>query len=321
MGELLSFLSYKQKPEIPDISFVRHAQKKGGNGDISALGRLNSLKLGFDLASRLEGTNRMVLIDYGNIDRVLHTADEFQSPLEETGIDVQRRQKHELSGDSIFIDPESSELRRKVRDAFADNTYENKSADEKMGQLLLEWMDKGELGYGIADGTVSFHEARIVQAYWLAEAFGRIRESYRQQEASPVILRFTHEIQSFVIATFAEKRDRRGRVKETGEEIVRQRKGITKNLTGPSFYYHPRTDAFTVKLPRFNKNGNIHSYEELSVNEELIHELAKKAYSIPEAVLQTKYDESPSLLIRTMRRQIAKGHPIIPSIRQQPLAA
>lgn len=319
MGKLLELIRPNHTVEIPAAFYLRHAQKTGTNGDISVEGRISSLSHGLTLTDRLRKQDiPAVIIEDANVDRVRHTADNYQLAFTQAGIPLNREAKQELSRDAIFLNPDRSELRNRI---YATLGKKDADSDEKMGQLLLDWMDHGEEGYGMADGTVSFNQAQRVQAYWLQNAFRTMRENYQQDRSSPVLLRFTHEIQAFVVATLAEKRDRRGRVVKTGKDIVRERKGMTKNLTGPAFYYQPHRDTFIMKLPRYNRHGQVHDYEVFSVNEDSINQLAQQVYAVPDVVLESRYDSSPSLLVRTMRRQVAMGHPVISSVEQSSLAA
>lgn len=319
MGVLLELIRPRPTAEIPAAFYLRHAEKTGTNGDISVEGRINSLAQGLTLTERLrKQCICAVTIEDANVDRVRHTADNYQLALVQAEIPLKREAKTELSRDAIFLNPNKSELRNRI---YATLNKKDGDSDEKMGQLLLDWMDHGEEGYGMADGTVSFNEAQRVQAYWLQNALQTMRENYQQDKSSPVLLRFTHEIQAFVVATLGEKRDRRGRVVKAGKDIIRERKGMTKNLTGPAFYYQPDRDIFIMKLPRYNRHGKVHDYEVFSVNEEYINELSQQVYAVPDVVLESRYDRSPSLLVRTMRRQVAMGHPIIFSDEQDSLAA
>lgn len=290
----------------------RHGPKIEPNGDLTQEGILLAQQTGKELGTIVGNKQVHITILSGSIDRVHHTADNLAKGLASENIRSRRlNARLELSTSSIFLDPRQSQLLAIFRHQSiqaAEQSEEIQNAG--MQKALLTWMQRGIQGFGSGDGTVTFIQAQQIQAYWLRESMREVRTSYLTGNPLMVI-RVYHELQAFLIKTFAYKEKRRGE-RITGEDIVRSEYGKTNTLSGPQLYLfvdEKGNTIFRMKLEKKDKKGRKRP-EWFEVDEELINRLADAVYSIPPVITESKYDGSKSLLIRTMRRQLRMGYPM-----------
>lgn len=307
--EILHFptASREFSPTHAMIMAIRHGPKEGKNGPLSRRGIAITHEKARTLAETYAGTDVVVRISTGDISRVVQTGDIFEREFTHFMPFRQRVRrlphKPELSAHAIIDDFRHSGLLQKMREHVTqlENSpwYKFRKTqvdDEAMGKALVGWMEKGDAGL---QGTVPFTEVQRIHAYWLRDAMNTIREAYAHGEEI-MDIRVSHEIQAFVLGTFACRTTRRGI--EDGMSIMKRRKGKTLPLTGPQFQLFSNDIGemkFCVKLGK----------TWYDVDEELVNRLASSVVPLAEEALSSAHDES-GLSIISLRRRARLGYPI-----------